>query len=301
MQITSMRLLLLLLISLIAAACSPTSPDPTPRPRSATAPADTNIAESIELPDSYEAFLVQVGRPTRGEVLFNTFQEEAGFACSTCHRHDSEQRLIGPGLLNIAERAATRVEGVSAEAYLYSSIIAPGEFVVESFPDGLMPQNWAEIYSVSDISDIMAYLVTLEGESDAVAAAESAGEDSAAPPPVVENAPIELPATADAARGAELFQTFQPAASYACSTCHRNNTEDRLIGPGLLNVGARAEARVTGANAIQYLYTSIVSPDSYLVEGFPDTLMPENWAEIYSEEDIYDIIAYLLTLNGSQP
>lgn len=100
----------------------------------------------------------------------------------------------------------------------------------------------------------------------------------------------------DPANGQDLFNTFQPAASFACSTCHRADSEDRLIGPGLLNIGLRAETRVEGQNAIEYIYTSIVEPGAYVVDTFPDGLMPLNWAEIYSEREIYDIIAYLITL-----
>lgn len=103
---------------------------------------------------------------------------------------------------------------------------------------------------------------------------------------------------ADAVRGQEFFNSFQAATSFACVTCHRTDSEDRLIGPGLLNVGIRAESRVLGLNAGQYLYQSIVNPSAYVVEGFPDHLMPQNWAEVYSDAEIYDIIAYLLSLEN---
>jgi hypothetical protein len=69
-----------------------------------------------------------------------------------------------------------------------------------------------------------------------------------------------------------------------------------LIGPGLLNVGTRAESRVEGLSAIEYIRTSIVNPGAYVVESFPDELMPQNWAEINAEDEINDLIAYLLTL-----
>jgi mono/diheme cytochrome c family protein len=101
------------------------------------------------------------GDPVRGQELFNTFQSAASFACATCHRVDSEERLIGPGLLNIGARAETRVEGMEARDYIYTSIINPSAFVVPDFPDGLMPKNWAEIYSEDDIDDIISYLMSL--------------------------------------------------------------------------------------------------------------------------------------------
>jgi len=100
----------------------------------------------------------------------------------------------------------------------------------------------------------------------------------------------------DADNGSVLFQTFQPDAGFGCSTCHRSDSEDRLIGPGLLNVGTRAETRVQGQSALEYIYISITSPSEFVVPEFPDGLMPPNWTDIYSEDEIYDIIAYLLTL-----
>lgn len=141
---------------------TPIPPSNTPIPATDTeTPTPTVVtATSTELP-SAEEILVRLANPANGETLFNTFQPAASFACSTCHRADSEDRLIGPGLLNIGIRAETRVEGQSAIEYLYASIVEPGAYVVDTFPDGLMPQNWAEIYSESEIYDIIAYLTTL--------------------------------------------------------------------------------------------------------------------------------------------
>lgn len=106
----------------------------------------------------------------------------------------------------------------------------------------------------------------------------------------------ERVAQADAANGQALFTTFQADAGFACSTCHNVANDERLIGPGLLTIASRAETRVAGLDAAQYIYQSIVNPSAYLVESYPDDLMPQNWMEIYSEEQIYDIMAYLFTL-----
>ncbi|MGJ3241268.1 MAG: c-type cytochrome [Anaerolineae bacterium] len=112
-------------------------------------------------------------------------------------------------------------------------------------------------------------------------------------PPTEDNDPL---AVADIEQGEMLFNTFQPAASFACATCHHAASEDRLIGPGLLNIGERASQRIDGVAVIDYLYQSIVEPDAYIVENFPESLMPQNWSEIYTDDEIFDIIAYLLTL-----
>ncbi|MBZ0299505.1 MAG: c-type cytochrome [Anaerolineae bacterium] len=122
--------------------------------------------------------------------------------------------------------------------------------------------------------------------------------------PVPTEAPTEAAAsganavTGDAANGQVIFNTFYQAANFACSTCHRVDSEEQLIGPGLLNISTRAEARVPGEDALTYIHQSIVDPSAYVVPNYPDNLMPKNWHEILTEAEINDLIAYLYTLKG---
>jgi cytochrome c2 len=113
------------------------------------------------------------------------------------------------------------------------------------------------------------------------------------------NAAAPTPANVERAgnpeRGRALFNTLQPDASITCSTCHRTDTEDRLVGPGLLHVSDRAQNRVADGEAARYLHDSIINPSAYVVEGYPD-VMPKNWATIFSEDELADLIAYLMTL-----
>ncbi len=107
-----------------------------------------------------------------------------------------------------------------------------------------------------------------------------------------------LPPWADAANGKQLFNAFQPTAGIACATCHRVDSEERLVGPGLLNVGIRATTRVKGQSAVVYLHDSIVNPSVYVVEGYAD-IMPKTWGKVFTEAQIDDIISYLLTLKAA--
>jgi cytochrome c2 len=118
--------------------------------------------EAEEEEDSLTAMVNLLGNPERGDELFHQNQPSVGFACINCHNIDTEERLVGPGLLNIEERAATRVEGTSAVEYIHTSIVAPNEYVVEGFPENLMPQTYEDIFSDQDLYDIIAYLLTLE-------------------------------------------------------------------------------------------------------------------------------------------
>ena len=47
---------------------------------------------------------------------------------------------------------------------------------------------------------------------------------------------------------------------------------------------------------LQYIRISILHPNEFIVEGFPENLMPAIYSEIFSEEEVNDLIAYLLTL-----
>ncbi len=134
---------------------------PTPPPTATPAPTATPVLSPIDR-------LVAMRDAEKGAALFVTFQETAGsgYSCSNCHLADSEKTNLGPGLLNIKDRALTRVEGQTAAEYIYESIVDPMAYLVEDFDPELMPRNWSEIYSDLEIFDIVAYLLTLEGESD---------------------------------------------------------------------------------------------------------------------------------------
>lgn len=121
--------------------------------------------------------LVAVRDIENGKVLFETFQDAANYSCSNCHLVDSEKTNLGPGLLNIKDRALTRTDRQTAAEYIYESIVDTQAYTVEGFDPELMPRNWPEIYSDLEIFDIVAYLMTLEGESD-IDDSDPAPEDS---------------------------------------------------------------------------------------------------------------------------
>lgn len=101
------------------------------------------------------------GDPANGQVLFNDLQPEAGFSCATCHRVDSEDKLIGPGLLNVSEHAEHFPAGQKAEDYIRSSITDPSGYVVPDYPDMLMPRIYTEIFTEQEINDLVSYVLTL--------------------------------------------------------------------------------------------------------------------------------------------
>lgn len=107
----------------------------------------------------------------------------------------------------------------------------------------------------------------------------------------------EVAAAGDAEAGQALFVTGDVAnGALACSTCHNVDNPDTLIGPSLQGIASRADERVPGEDAVTYLHQSIVDPNAHVVEGFVPGLMPPVYGTVFSEEQIDDLVAYLLTL-----
>ena len=97
-----------------------------------------------------------------GKNLFQRPASEVAPACSSCHATDPGRRLTGPSLAGVAERAAERVPGMTAEDYLRQSILEPNAYVVEGFSRGVMYQKFGDVLSDEDIDDLVAYLLTLK-------------------------------------------------------------------------------------------------------------------------------------------
>ncbi len=105
----------------------------------------------------------------------------------------------------------------------------------------------------------------------------------------------------DAEAGKALFNqpVFQSSSGIAsgCYTCHYvEASRGNFTGPNLAGVGSRAATTVSGLSAAEYLYNSIVNPNDYVVEGFVAGLMPQNYGEVLTQEQIDNLVAYLLTL-----
>ena len=69
--------------------------------------------------------------------------------------------MVGPSLSGIVDRAANRIEGLSAREYILLSIMEPGEYVVDGFVDQ-MPTNFENSLSGEEIDGVIAYLMSLQ-------------------------------------------------------------------------------------------------------------------------------------------
>jgi mono/diheme cytochrome c family protein len=94
---------------------------------------------------------------------------------------------------------------------------------------------------------------------------------------------------ADPVRGEPLITTF------ACHTCHVAAAQVH-IAPPFEGVGVRAADRRPPLTAAEYIYESITNPNVFTVEGFAAS-MPQDYRERLTDEQLGDLIAYLLTLD----
>lgn len=104
------------------------------------------------------------GDAANGEKLFNqvTIGPANAAGCVTCHSLVPDEVLTGPSQYGLADRAAGRVAGLSAEEYIRQSIMEPNAYLVEGFQAGVMYQNFGAELTESEINDIVAYMLTLK-------------------------------------------------------------------------------------------------------------------------------------------
>jgi len=96
--------------------------------------------------------------------------------------------------------------------------------------------------------------------------------------------------------GQEIFERPVLADGAGCVTCHSRSPDTRLVGPSLYGVAVTAAERQKGIIPANYLYLSIVDPSFYVTPGFPADVMPGHYADTLSEEEITNLVSYLMTL-----
>ena len=100
----------------------------------------------------------------------------------------------------------------------------------------------------------------------------------------------------DVASGEALYAQTLVGTQPGCVTCHSLETGVVAVGPSLAKIGDDAGTRVSGQSADQFLKQSIVAPNEHIAEGFSANLMPSTYGSELSEQQINDLVAYLLTL-----
>lgn len=195
--------------------------------------------------------------------------------CSPCHGLHGEGTPRAP-TLNSKQFFENRLDDLgyqgSMESYLTLTISGGRPAMSTSGP---WPQNmptWSNDYGGplrnDQIRNVVDYIMNWQAEA-----------------PDREAEPVEVTGGTPEERGKSLVEGLA-----GCIACHTIAGAGGNIGPDLTNVYTeKGEA---------YIHESIINPNADIVEGFQPNIMPQNFAERLSEEQISDIIAYLKSVSG---
>jgi cytochrome c2 len=251
---------------------------------------------------------VMVNEPARMadfEAGYKGRSIEAGAAlfqssCTGCHGVQGQGiEGIGPALNAADLFNGVRLKeigwGGTAKDYIRSAIAGGRPRASAAFAN--YPQRmptWSQEFGgpmrPDQVENIVDFVMNWETTALAAASAPAAPVDA-----VGTDLNVELP-PGDAANG-ELLFTGQVNGKYPCSACHSLQAGQTLVGPSLAGTATTAAAREDGLSAEQYLHESIVLPNAYIVEGFANpSIMPANFGEQMTKQELADLIAYLMTL-----
>ena len=111
-----------------------------------------------------------VGDAANGQKLFSgeiPFAGGSAPTCNMCHTVTTGESLVlGPNLSNIGNRAATTIEGMSAEEYLRTSVIEPDAYLAGGFQEGSHYRGYKEALTPQQLNDLVAYMLTLKSGQD---------------------------------------------------------------------------------------------------------------------------------------
>lgn len=100
------------------------------------------------------------------ELVWDTPEEQGEYlfvnqGCSGCHSLKSEEVIVGPSMYGLIDRAESKVSGQSADDYIYQSIIYPNEYIVDEYPENVMPQIFINL-SEEELTALVSYLKTIK-------------------------------------------------------------------------------------------------------------------------------------------
>jgi mono/diheme cytochrome c family protein len=92
------------------------------------------------------------------------------------------------------------------------------------------------------------------------------------------------------AAGRDVFTS----ASAGCSGCHTFAAAGAFgtLGPDLV-ARLRPDAETAGKGLTPFVYQSIVSPNAYVAEGYPRGVMPQDFGDRLSDEQLADLVAFI--------
>lgn len=207
------------------------------------------------------------------------------YDCAGCHTLDGQGGAYAPDL--------THIYGARGETYLREFLINPGALHPGAIR--IMPRFGL---TVSETDSVLAFLQWVDGQvSDfpprAINVSGGLPASADVPAAAAQSAASDVPT--DPAEAGHYWFSRPPA---NCATCHSLQPDVIIVGPSLAGVASRAPNRVPGLSAEQYLRQSILDPGAFVVPGFPDA-MARNFGQVLDDQQINDIIAFLLTQDAA--
>lgn len=202
------------------------------------------------------------------------------YNCAGCHTLHGQGGAYGPDLTtNYTQRG---------ETYLREFFVNPNAFHPDARP---MPRFALTVAETDALIAFLAdaamseYAESWPPRMIAVSGLSGIGTTSL----VDINEAADAPESAAIQRGSITF-------TRQCASCHSLTPDSGgLPGPSLFGIADRAWYRVIGQSAEQYIRISILDPSDYIVEGYAD-VMPKNFGEILTSDEINDLVTFLLTL-----
>ncbi|MEL6151056.1 MAG: cytochrome c [Chloroflexota bacterium] len=125
----------------------------------------------------------------------------------------------------------------------------------------------------------------------------------------VETLIAEAIAAGDVENGQAIFNAQYDTAvgPWICASCHSvDESALRLVGPTMWDIHETAVERIAESgdpDPVTYVRNSILMPMAYIVPPdaggpYPENLMPPNYGELLTEQELADVVAYLLTLGN---
>jgi len=212
-----------------------------------------------------------------GEEIFHTKG-----SCEICHRI-GQKGTRAPDLAGIGARAGKTKPGMSAKQYILESLLQPGAYVVEGYPN-IMPQvdkppiglNRSEVWALTAFLESLGGTVdvTLNDIPPTVGAAAAGGGAAAE---------VKLPG--DSKAGEAIF-----AGKAGCIACHKaGKVGASPVGPDL--------SHIAKIQTPEYIMKKILDPvGSGTVAGYPKGVMPPIFGQTLTAKEYVDLVAFLLTL-----
>lgn len=215
--------------------------------------------------------------------------------CVNCHTLLGEGAYFAPDLTKITQHRG--------EAYLTQFFQDPARFYDEEEVGRLMSAPDLTEEEIREVIAFLDWIASIQNQNwpprpimVSGSALPGAFDRGVRTPTAASDDPVAL--------GEELFHATPPG----CFACHSTSPGVSLAGPPLANMATRAAERIAGTDyqgaagsAEAYVRESILQPSVHLVPGEVFSfgglsVMPANYDETLSGEQVGQLVAYLMTL-----